>query len=147
MSARRGRILGRLRALAGAGLALALAAADRSPLEDAFSSTLVSTYPDGRKAELWLDRGGGYTARGRRGDPSSGHWRISGDELCLKQSSPFPAPFAYCTPIPPHGLQSPWTAKAVTGEPITVGLVRGRHAPARPPAGSDDAGRPASASP
>ena len=122
-----------------------LAATDRSPLELAFGSTLVSTYPDGRKAELWLERNGGYTARGRRGDPSSGHWRISGDKLCLSQSSPFPAPSAYCTPIPPKGLGSTWKAKAVTGEPITVSVVKGRN-PGAKHAAAADRGKPESAS-
>ena len=43
--------------------------------------------------------------------------------MCLKQSRPFPAPFSYCTPLP-SGVS--WTAKAVTGEPIRVRLVRGK---------------------
>lgn len=124
-----------------------LCAADRSPLEAAFGSTLVSTYPDGRKAELWLERNGDYSARGRRGDPSRGHWRISGGKLCLRQSSPFPAPFAYCTPIPPKEMHTAWKAKAVTGEAISVRLVRGRGPGGKTASASATHGRRQSAPP
>jgi len=85
--------------LAAAGLAIA---ADKSGagdqdqrLEKAFGSTIVSTYPDGRQAELWLQRDGSYTAEGRRHDRSSGTWQIKADKsatkLCLKQRRPFAA--------------------------------------------------------
>ena len=66
-----------------AGLILICAGAERAPLEAAFGGAIISTYPDGRTAELWLQRDGAYSARGRRGDPSSGHWQIKGDQLCL----------------------------------------------------------------
>ena len=104
-------------------LMLAAAAPVPTKLEPAFGGTIVSTYPDGRTAELWLDRSGGYTAMGRRKDRSSGHWKVSGEKICLKQSRPFPAPFSFCTPLPSGET---WSAKAVTGEPIRVKLVRGR---------------------
>jgi len=93
----------------------------------AFGNTIVSTYPDGRTAELWLKADGSYTAQGRRGDRSSGRWAVKGDKLCLKQARPFPAPFSYCTSIPPAGMSKPWRAKAVTGERISVRLVEGRY--------------------
>lgn len=109
-----------------AGPAGADRAAAASPVEKTFGNTIVSTYPDGRTAELWLQRGGGYTARGRRDDPSSGHWSVKGDQLCLRQSHPLPVPFSYCTAIPSGGIGSTWSAKAVTGERIRVELVRGR---------------------
>mgnify|MGYP001551547243 CR=1 FL=1 len=89
--------------------------------------TIVSTYPDGRTAELYLQRDGSYQARGRRGDPSSGHWKVKDDQLCLSQSRPLPVPFSYCTPIPSTGLHASWSAKAVTGEPIRVRLVKGHY--------------------
>ena len=107
-------------------LILTCGAAERSPLEAAFSGTIVSTYPDGRTAELWLFRNGSFSARGRRGDPSSGLWQTKDNKLCLKQSRPFPSPFTYCTPIPNGSLSAGWSAKAVTGEPIQVALVKGR---------------------
>jgi hypothetical protein len=126
-----GRAAVRLAALSGAfaGLVMSAAAAP-SPVAAAFGGTIVSTYPDGRKAELYLHRDGTYAARGRRGDPSKGRWRVKGDKLCLSQSSPLSVPFDYCTPIPAGGLSAAWSAKAVTGEPIRVRLVKGRAEPA-----------------
>jgi hypothetical protein len=99
------------------------ASAPAGPLQRAFGNTIVSTYPDGRTAELWLEPSGDYKAMGRKHDPSSGHWKLSGDKLCLKQSRPFPAPFSFCTPLP---VGESWTAKAVTGEAIRVRLLKGR---------------------
>ena len=109
------------------GLATHALAADdgkASLMDKAFGSTIVSTYPDGRQAELWLQKDGAYTAEGRRHDTSSGRWQIKGDKLCLKQQKPFPAPFSFCTPAP-SDLDKPWTAKAYTGEQISVRLVKG----------------------
>ena len=96
---------------------------DSSPVSAAFGNTIVSTYPDGRMARLWLEPDGGYAAMGRRGDRSAGHWKLKGDKLCLKQSRPIAVWFSYCTPLPSGRT---WTAKAVTGEPIVVRLVEGR---------------------
>jgi len=108
----------------GSLLIMLPAAAPPPAIQKAFGNTIVSTYPDNRQAELWLHPSGSYAAMGRRGDRSSGHWRIKGDELCLKQDHPASVPFfSYCTPIP-SGEQ--WTAKAVTGETIQVRLVAGR---------------------
>jgi hypothetical protein len=126
--------------------ALVLSGAEASPLRAAFGSTIVSVYPDGRTAELWLQPGGAYTAKGRRGDGSSGHWKVSDGKLCLSQSSPFPAPFSFCTPIPAGHLNTPWSAKAVTGEAIRVRLVKGRYEGVTRPASNDSAERSASAS-
>lgn len=106
------------------GLVAAMpAAAAPTGLDAAFGATIVSTYPDGRTARLWLHRDGSYTARGRRGDPSSGRWTPRGDKLCLKQRRPFPAPFSFCTPMVEGGMGTRWSAKAPTGEPITVKLA------------------------
>ncbi len=107
-----------------AGLVLLCGAAP-SPVDEAIGGTIVSTYPDGRTAELYLQRGGDYTAKGRRGDPSSGHWKASDGKLCLSQSRPIAVPFSFCTSMPPGGLHNPWSAKAVTGEAIRVRLVKG----------------------
>jgi hypothetical protein len=97
------------------------ASADAS-LAPAFSGTIVSTYPDGRKGRLWLSPDGAYKAAGRRNDMSSGHWTIKGDKVCLKQSRPLPVPFAFCTPKP---TSTTWKAEAVSGEPITVHVEPG----------------------
>lgn len=113
-------------AVAVAALMATQGAAFASPsrVEAAFGNTILSTYPDGRQAELWLQSGGVYQAKGRRGDDSHGTWRIKGERLCLSQHAPFPAPFAFCTPIP-ESMHSSWTARAVTGERIRVSLVHG----------------------
>lgn len=110
-------------------LVFALAVATAAPawadprLEPAFNGTIVSTYPDGRTAHLWLNRDGTYTAEGRRRKPSSGTWSIKGERICLKQRKPFPGPFSHCEKLP-DGEQ--WSSKAVTGEPIKVKLTPGR---------------------
>ena len=101
---------------------MAALAAQASPLERAFGNTVVSAYPDGRTGLLWLKKDGTYTAKGRRRTDSSGSWSLKGDKLCLKQSRPTAAPFRYCTGLPSG---ESWKAKAVTGEPITVRIVKG----------------------
>jgi hypothetical protein len=126
----------------------ALAAGDdmAALVEKAFGSTIVSTYPDGRQGELWLQRDGSYTASGRRLNMSDGSWQIKGDKLCLKQRRPIPAPFSFCTPIPTSGLDKPWEGRAYTGERISIRVVKGLHGRS-PPArnagdpGKDEAGR------
>jgi hypothetical protein len=118
-----------------------------SRLEMAFGSTIVSTYPDGRQAELWLKRDGTYDMEGRRHDRSSGTWQVKADDqqgqkLCFKQHKPFPAPFSYCTPAP-QDINRPWNAKAVTGEAVSVRLVHGIYDPAK--SGQQDRGQKAQA--
>lgn len=103
--------------------ALAVQTAD---LEPAFANTIVSTYPDGRKAKLWLNRDGSYRAQGRRGKASGGVWTLKGEKLCLKQKKPMAGPFSYCTPVKRGGVGTRWSGKAVTGEPITIQVVAGR---------------------
>ena len=104
-------------------LALPQGALATSPVERAFGSTIVSTYPDGRTGLLWLKRDGTYTAKGRRRTDSSGRWTLKGEDICLKQVKPMKAPFSYCTRLPRDA--GAWAAKAVTGEPIKVRIVRG----------------------
>ena len=101
-------------------------AAAPSPVSPAFGNTIVSTYPDGRKAELWLAAGGAYTGQGRSHDPSSGHWKVKDDKLCLRQSRPIPIPFSYCFPLPSDGFDRAWPGKAPTGEVTWISLKRGR---------------------
>jgi hypothetical protein len=110
------RILG----LTGA-FVLTVAAAPAAPpaLQKAFTGTIVSTYPDGRIAKLWMNPGGDYTSEGRRHERHSGHWKVSGDKVCFKRGF-----FGYCTAIPTS--EKAFTTKAVTGETIQVRLEPGR---------------------
>jgi hypothetical protein len=95
-------------------------------LAQAFGNTIVSTYPDGRTAQLWLQPGGVYTAEGRDHDRSTGHWRVQDGRLCLKQAHPFAFGYVYCTRLAQFSSGSFWISKAVTGETIRITLVRGR---------------------
>jgi hypothetical protein len=107
--------------LVGVGVLLMAASAPPPPsLEKAFAGTIVSTYPDGRKAELWLNPDGTYTSEGRRHDRHSGRWSRKGDKVCFRRLI-----FTYCTAIP-NGTA--FTTKAVTGETIHVRLEPGREA-------------------
>lgn len=96
------------------------------PVEAAFGNTVITTYPDGRTQFLWLNKDGNYTAKGRRRQDSSGRWSIKGEQLCLHQQKPFPAPIVYCIHVPQNAGTVPWTGKAVNGQPITLKVVRGR---------------------
>jgi hypothetical protein len=124
-----------LTALMVGGVSLASArdkpTADVSSIQAAFGNTIVSTYADKRTGELWLSADGSYTAQGRRHDPSRGHWSVKGQRLCLKQVRPVPVPFSFCTPIPDAGMGQAWPAKAASGEPITVKVVKGHFDPGR----------------
>jgi len=117
---------------------LSAGATQASPLDAAFGNTILSTYPDGRTGELWLHPDGSYTAEGRKGDPSSGHWSTKGEKLCLKQSKPMSSFIAFCTAVPANGLRDGWTSKAVTGETIKVKLVHGRAKGHQGPASNAD---------
>ena len=124
----------RLIAVLAALPAVALIAAEPSAaspgsVQAAFGNTVVSTYPDGRTGLLWMKPDGTYSAVGRRRTPSSGTWRVNGDLVCLKQRKPRSAPISYCTRFPNGGVGTSWQARAVTGEKITIKLVRGRVAP------------------
>jgi hypothetical protein len=101
-----------------AGLALLASAAAPPQIEKAFQGTIVSTYPDGRIAKLWMKPGGAYASMGRRGDRHSGRWSLKGDKVCFKRGL-----FGYCTALPSDAA---FTTKAVTGETIKVRLVPGR---------------------
>ena len=103
--------------------------ANPSSVRAAFGNTVVSTYPDGRTGLLWLKADGTYNAVGRRRTPSSGTWSVKGDKVCLKQKKPKAAPISYCTRFPNGGVGASWSGRAVTGEKITIKLVRGKVAP------------------
>lgn len=111
-------------------LATAAPAEETAPSEadlaPAFGNTLLSTYPDGRTARMWLQHGGVYEGQGRRGGLSSGTWRVRNGQVCFSQRRPIPLPGSFCTPIVPGAVGASWTAKAMTGETIRVTLVPGR---------------------
>ena len=95
-------------------------------LRPAFGNTLLSTYPDGRTARMWLQSGGRYEGRGRRGGLSNGVWTVRDGQVCFSQRRPVPLPGSFCTPIVRGGVGTHWTAKAMTGETIRVDLIAGR---------------------
>jgi hypothetical protein len=99
---------------------------DAIGMEAAFGNTIVSTYPDGRIAKLWLDRNGDFHGLGRTGNHYSGRWNRKGDKLCLRQERPIPIPFHFCTPIVQGGVGATWQATSVGGDPLTVKIVPGR---------------------
>lgn len=101
-------------------------AGDLAPIAPAFENTIISTYPDGRQAKLWLNPDTTYRGQGRTGSPSSGHWSLRPDKLCFRQSRPVPIPFAWCTARVQGGVGTAWAAKAVTGERLRVELKAGR---------------------
>ncbi len=113
----------------GASLALAIGAQAAAAVKPAIGNTIVETYPDGRKGEIWLSADGTYKGEGRRHDMSDGHWSVEGDRLCFKQAHPFVFGARFCTPIPKVGLGEPWQAKAATGEAITVKVEPGHVVP------------------
>ena len=105
--------------LLGASLLLVAAAPPPPSLQKAFTGTIVSTYPDGRIAKLWMKPSGEFTSEGRRHDRHTGRWSVKGDKVCFKRGL-----FGYCTALP-TGARS-FTTKAVTGETIQVRLEPGR---------------------
>lgn len=116
--------------LALAFFAAALVSGGPGPTEadlaPAFGNTLLSTYPDGRTARMWLQRDGVYQGQGRRGGLSRGVWRVRDGQVCFSQRRPVPLPGSFCTPIVPGEIGASWTARAMTGETIRVALVAGR---------------------
>jgi len=100
--------------------------ASPSDLDAAFANTLVSTYPDGRTARLWLSQSGQFEGQDRRGGRNAGVWRVRDGQLCLSQRRPLPMPGQFCTPIVRVTIGGSWNTRAVTGENIRVTLVAGR---------------------
>ena len=93
-------------------------------LEPAFRHTLQITDSRGEISRMWLDRDGRY--RGHGDTRSSGAWRIRGEQLCFTQRRPIPVPISFCTPLVEADVGTRWNARSVTGDPITIEIVRGR---------------------
>src|ERR1700759_5057201 len=90
------------------GLVLLTAAAPPPPaLDKAFHGTIISTYPDGRTAKLWMNPDGTFTSMGRKHERHKGSWALKGDKVCFKRGL-----FGYCTAMP---SDTAFTTKAVTG--------------------------------
>jgi hypothetical protein len=118
--------MSRVAAIAWVASAASLSmAAGSTPLSAAFGNTIVSTYPDGRTAEIWLESNGTYTSESRKHDISSGRWRLKGNAICFHQSHPLLPFFTFCTPIPSSGERGGWRSRAPTGEPTISRLING----------------------
>jgi hypothetical protein len=115
----------RLLSLAFVLTSLPVGAEAAQDVSAAFGNTIVSTYPDKRTAYLWLQKDGDYTGSSRRKTAMSGKWELKGDKICFKQKEPFPAPITYCLDLSSGSPEKGWSAKAVTGEPIHVTIVKG----------------------
>lgn len=116
---------------AGAVMVAVLAAASGTDvLKPAFSNTIVSVYPDGKRTLLWLHPNGAYDAQRANGQRTGGSWEIKGEKVCMTQKRPFYVPVAFCTAIPPTGggVGASWTARGLKGEPVRHTLSAGRGA-------------------
>jgi hypothetical protein len=107
-------------------LASQAAAPTEADLAPAFGNTLLSTYPDGRTARMWLQHDGTYEGQSRRGGLSRGVWHVHDGQVCFSQRRPVPLPGSFCTPIVPGGIGNSWSTRAMTGETIRVSLLAGR---------------------
>jgi hypothetical protein len=111
--------------LAAVAAPLTAAAAPASPpeLEAAFANTIVSTYPSGRSAKLWLNRDGSFTGQGAKGARTRGKWAVKDGRLCLTTSPVLPS---YCSPLVKVKLGGRWNSVSLKNEPLRNRLVRGR---------------------
>jgi hypothetical protein len=112
-------------AMAAAAASAAACPDPASRIQPAFGNTIVSTYPDGRQAHLWLYADGSYAGIGNRGDRNSGRWKLKGERICFRQAKPHAIPFSFCTAIPAGGVGASWSARAVTGEMLRIRLISG----------------------
>ena len=111
--------------LAGGPVSASPAAADAT-LTPAFNNTIVSTHPDGRLAKLWFSADMTYAAQGRRGQRSSGVWRLKGPKVCLTERKPFPSIFSFCKIISDVSPGRHWSDIAVNGERVDNQIIPGR---------------------
>lgn len=106
--------------------ALNAQASDLSRVAAAFGNTVMSIYPDGRTQKIWLHPNGDWEGLGRNGQPLAGHWTLSGDKVCLRQTRPPTLPFHYCTSFPadPH-VGVAWASRDFGGHAIKLMVVQG----------------------
>ena len=100
--------------------------ADIAGLAPAFGNTIVSVHPDGRRARLWLNRDGTYSAQGRKGQRSGGVWRLKGVKVCLSQRRPIALPLHHCKALPHVRVGAAWSDIAVNGERVQNRLLASR---------------------
>jgi len=112
---------------AAPGLAPAAEPADAvARVAAAFGNTVISTYPDGRTQEIWLQPDGDWTGISRTHRELAGKWTLKGDQVCLRQRTPPTLPVSYCTAFPADArVGASWTSKDFVGAPIRLKLVRG----------------------
>jgi hypothetical protein len=109
----------------------ALARAEPAPAPDArvaaaFGNTVVTTYPDGRTQQIWLQPDGRWSGLSRTRKQLAGTWTLKGDKVCLRQRTPPALPFSYCTAFPQDArVGVTWASKDFVGTPIQLKLVSG----------------------
>ena len=116
----------RLAAAALGAMALGADAWAAPDLTPAFKGTIVSTYPSGRSARLWLNPDGTFTGLGAKGAHYAGVWKLKGDSFCMRQTKPLTLPLTFCQPMPAVGPDGTWASKSPKGEPLTNRLEPGR---------------------
>jgi hypothetical protein len=125
--------MSRLSLFVAAAWAFASAAAAAPPpakphgIAAAFGNTVRALYRDGGIQRIWFQANGDWEAIGRRGQHTSGHWKLGKDgKVCMRQSHPFPMPFRYCTDFPAEGgVGATWTSHDWRGEPMRLTLMKG----------------------
>ena len=93
-------------------------------LATTFGNTILSIYPDGRSQKIWMQPDGSWTGRSRRGRPLAGTWKIKGEKVCLRQTSPPTLPISFCQVLPSDPAVGV-DAKDVVGTSIHLELVKG----------------------
>jgi hypothetical protein len=123
------RLLGLSALLLASTPALAIAEPAAPPVATvaaAFGNTVVTTYPDGRTQQIWLQPDGRWTGLSRTHKNLAGKWTLKGDKVCMRQQTPPTLPFSYCTAFPPDArVGAAWMAKDFVGTPIQMKLIRG----------------------
>lgn len=90
----------------------------------AFGNTVLIVDPDGRSRKIWLQPGGAWTGKSRRGLDLAGKWTVKGDKVCLTQSRPR-LPGSLCNTFPTQ-LGATLQARDPGGKTIQLKLVKGR---------------------
>ena len=104
--------------------AAAPAIAAPAKADAAFGNTVLIVDPDGRSRKIWLQPGGAWTGKSRRGLDLAGKWTMKGDKVCLTQSRPR-LPGSLCNTFPTQ-VGATLQAKDPGGKTIQLKLVKGR---------------------